>query len=84
MDVVMLDLGFDVNIFPKKSWEFMGKQKLVWSPIQLRISNQHKIYPIGRLEKVEVNINGVTTKQDFEVIEIIHDSDPHLDELGID
>jgi hypothetical protein len=35
MDGVMLDLGSDVNIFPKKSWEVMGKPKLVWSPIQL-------------------------------------------------
>jgi hypothetical protein len=35
MDGVMLDLGSDVNILPKKSWEVMGKPKLVWSPIQL-------------------------------------------------
>lgn len=27
----MLDLGFDVNIMPKKSRELMGKLKLVWS-----------------------------------------------------
>jgi hypothetical protein len=32
MDGVMLDLGSNVNIFPKKSWELMGKPKLVWSP----------------------------------------------------
>jgi hypothetical protein len=25
MDGVMLDLGFDMNILPKKSWESMGK-----------------------------------------------------------
>jgi hypothetical protein len=29
MDGVMLDLGSDVNILPKKSWEVMGKPKLV-------------------------------------------------------
>jgi hypothetical protein len=28
-DGVMLDLGSDVNIFSKKSWEMMGKPKLV-------------------------------------------------------
>jgi hypothetical protein len=32
---VMLDLGSDVNILPKKTWESMGKPKLVYSPIQL-------------------------------------------------
>jgi hypothetical protein len=35
MDGVMLDLGSDMNILPKKYWEVMGKPKLVWSPIQL-------------------------------------------------
>jgi hypothetical protein len=33
MDGVMLDLGSDVNILPKKSLELMGKPNLVWSPI---------------------------------------------------
>jgi hypothetical protein len=40
MDGVMLDLGSDVNIFPNKSWEVMGKHKLVWSPIQLFLIGQ--------------------------------------------
>jgi hypothetical protein len=60
MDGFMLDLGSDVNILPKKSKEVMGKPKLAWSPIQLQLSNQYKIYPIDRMEKVEVNIEGVT------------------------
>jgi hypothetical protein len=47
MDGVMLDLGSDMNIFPNKYWEVMGKPKLVWSPIQLHLANQYKIYPIG-------------------------------------
>jgi hypothetical protein len=34
-DNVMLDLGSNVKILPKKSWELMGKPNLVWSPIQL-------------------------------------------------
>jgi hypothetical protein len=50
MDGVMLDLGYDVNILPKKSWKLMGKPNLVWSPIQLWLENQYKIYHIGRLE----------------------------------
>jgi hypothetical protein len=66
-----------VNILLKKSWELMGKPNLVWSPIQLRLANQYQIYPIGRLEKVEVNIEGVKTKANFEVIEIMDDSDPY-------
>jgi hypothetical protein len=84
MDGVMLDLGSDMNILPKKSWEVMGKPKLVWSPIQLWLANQYKIYPIGRLEQVEVNIEGVKTKVNFEVIEIMDESDPYPALLGID
>jgi len=39
MQDVMLDLGSDVNILPNKSWEFMGKPKLVWFLVQLRLAN---------------------------------------------
>jgi hypothetical protein len=84
MENIMLDLGFNINILPKKSWELMCKPKLVWSPIQLRLANQYKMYPIGRLEQVEVNIEGVKTKKNFEVINIMDDLDPYLSLLGID
>jgi hypothetical protein len=77
MDDVMLNLGFDVNILPNKSWEFMGNPNLVWSPIQLKLDNQYRIYHIGRLEQVEVNIEGVKTKAYFEMIEIMDDSDTY-------
>jgi hypothetical protein len=30
---VMLDLGSDVNILPKKTWEALGKPQLTYSPI---------------------------------------------------
>jgi hypothetical protein len=33
VDTVILDLGFDVNVLPRKTWELMGKTKLVWSPV---------------------------------------------------
>ena len=50
---VILDLGYDVNILPKNTWEQMGKPKLGWSPIQLRLSNQYKISPIGHMERLK-------------------------------
>jgi hypothetical protein len=46
MDGVMLDLGFDVNILLKKSWELMGNSSLFWSPIHLQLENQYIIYAI--------------------------------------
>lgn len=35
MDQVILDLGSDVNILPKQTWECMRRPALQWSPIQL-------------------------------------------------
>ena len=84
MQEVMLDLGFDVNIFPKNSWELMGKPKLVWFPIQLGLANQYRIYRNGRLENVEVNIDGIKTTIDFEVIEIMDKKYPFPSLLDID
>lgn len=60
----MLDLGFDVNILTNKSWEAMGKPRLVYSPIQLRMANPYIILSIGRLEEVEVDLVGVKTVAD--------------------
>ena len=47
MDYIILDLGSDVNILTRQTWERMGKQRLDWSPIQIRLANQLKVLPIG-------------------------------------
>ena len=66
-----------MNVLTRKTWEQMGKPKLEWSPIQLRLSNQQKIVPLGRFLSVPVDIYGVNTLAYFEVIEIIDDSNPY-------
>jgi hypothetical protein len=62
----------------------MGKPKLIYSPISLRMANQQVVSPIGRLEHVPMDINGVRKFVDFEVIEIVDDNCPHPVLLGID
>jgi hypothetical protein len=84
MDNIILDLGSDVNVLLRKTWETMGKPKLIWSPIQLRLANQHKIVLIGRLLRVNVNIDGVCSIVDFKVIEIVDGSKPYPALLGLD
>jgi len=54
MDQVILDLGLDVNVLSKQIWECMGKPALQWYPIQLRMVNQQKILPMGRLHGITV------------------------------
>ena len=33
MDDIILYFGSDVNILTRKTWESMGKPRLIWSPI---------------------------------------------------
>ena len=40
MSDVILDLGSEVNVLTKQTYEQMGMPTLDWSPIQLRLANQ--------------------------------------------
>jgi hypothetical protein len=48
------------------------------------MENPYCIFPIGRLKNVEIDVVGVKTVYDFEVIEIMGDKDPYPTLLGID
>ena len=84
MDEVILDLGSEVNVLMKQTWELMGKPKLRYSPIQLKLENQQKVNPLGRLSNMSVDIDGVRSLVEFEVIEIIDASNLFPVLLGID
>jgi hypothetical protein len=70
--------------YQRKHVEAMGKPMLVYSPIQLRMENQYCIYPVGRLENVEVDLARVKTVARLQVIEIMGDKYPYPSLLGID
>lgn len=55
-----------------------------WSPIQLRMANQVKVIPLGRLSGISVDLDGVRFVAEFEVIEIVDDSNPYPALLGIE
>jgi hypothetical protein len=84
IDYVVLDLGLEVNVMTKQTWALMGKPKLFYSPIRLRMANQQVVSPFGQLEHVPVDIDRVRTFADFEVIEIVDDNFPYPTLLGID
>ena len=48
------------------------------------MENQYFIFPLGRLENVEVDLAGVKKTIDFEVIEIMGDIYPYPALLGTD
>ena len=62
----------------------MGSPKLARSPIHMRLANQQRASPLGRLPQVPVDIDEVRSFTYFEVIEIIGDSRPYPALLGID
>ena len=45
----------------------MGEPTLGYSHVQLKLENQHKVLPIGRLKGVTVDLDGVHTMEYFEV-----------------
>ena len=47
MTDVIMDLGSEVNVLTKQTWEQMGQPTLAWSPIQLILANQQNIVPLG-------------------------------------
>jgi hypothetical protein len=77
MGDIILDLGFEVNVLPSKTWQCMGQPTLGYSIIQLKLENQHRFLPIGRMKGVTLDLDGVCTKANFEVIEIVHDTTPY-------
>jgi hypothetical protein len=62
----------------------MGKLKLIYSPIRIRMDNKQVVDPFGQLEHVPMDIDGVRTFSYFELIEIVDDSFPYPALLGID
>jgi hypothetical protein len=81
---IILDLGSNVNILPKKTWEAMGEPTLGYSNIQLKLENQQRVIPIGRLKNTIVDLDGVHTTTDFEVMDMVDESIPFPTLLGID
>jgi hypothetical protein len=71
MGDIILELRSEVNVLPKKTWEAMGEPTLRYLPIQLKLSNQHRVVSIVILKGIPVDIDGVFTMENFEVIDIV-------------
>jgi hypothetical protein len=84
MGDIILDLGSEVNVLPKKTWQCMGEPTLGYSLVQLKLANQHRVLPIGRLKGVTIDLDGVRTKADLKLIEIVEDTTPYTTLMGLD
>jgi hypothetical protein len=84
MEDIILDLGFEVNVLPKKTLQCMGEPTLGYSLVQLKLENQHRVLPIGRLKGVTIDLDGLHTMVYFEVIETLDGTKPYPTLLGLD
>ena len=62
----------------------MGEPTLGYSHVQLKLENQDRVLPIGRLKGVTVDLDGVRTMAYFEVIEIVDGTTPYPTLLRLD
>ena len=84
MGYIILELGSEVNVLPKNTWQCMGEPTLGYSPIHLKLENQHRVLQIGRIKCVIVDLDGVCTVAYLEVIEIIDGTTPYPTLLRLD
>jgi hypothetical protein len=84
MGFIILGLGSELNVLPKKTWKCMGDPTLGYSNVQLKLENQHRVLPIGRLKGVTVDLDGVRTKANFEFIEIVDGPTPYPRLIDLD
>jgi hypothetical protein len=62
----------------------MGELTLGYSYVQLKLANQHRVLLIGRLKGLTVDLDGVHTKANFEMIEIVDGTTPYPTFFGLD
>jgi len=62
----------------------MGEPTLGYSTIQLKIENQQRVIHIGRWKNITMDLYGVHTTIDFEVMDMVDESIPFPTLLGID
>ena len=61
----------------------MGNPTLGWSLVQLRLADQAKFHPIGRVSNLIVDIEGMKMHAEFDVIEVVEDGGSYPALLGI-
>ena len=61
-----------------------GEDQIVWSLLQLWSTNQLKVIPVGRLPRLNIEVEGIWNYAYFEVIEIVDEINWYPSLVGID
>jgi hypothetical protein len=70
----VLDEETQVNIMPERTWEAIGKPAMIPSLRGIGLFRGKLVNLCGRLTQIPMNVNGTSTKEDFEIIKFIEDS----------
>ena len=61
----------------------MGQPTLGWSPMKMRLANQVKVQPIGWVYNLVVDVEGMRTHSDFDMIEFFNGEGSYPALLGV-
>jgi hypothetical protein len=74
----VLDEEIQVNIMIERTWEAIERPTMIPSLGGIGISRGKLINLCGKLTRIPMNSNATSTEEDFEIIEFIENSGPHL------
>jgi hypothetical protein len=72
----VLDEETQANIMTERTWEAIGKLAMIPSLGGIGLFRGKRVNLCGRLTQISMNVNGTSTKEDFEIIKFIEDRHP--------
>ena len=71
-----------MNVMIERTWEAIGRPAMIPSLEGIGLFRGKLVNLCGRLTQISMNVNGTSTKEDFEIIKFIEDIAPFTMLLG--
>jgi hypothetical protein len=78
----VLDEETKLNIMLERTWEYIGRPAMIPSIGGISLFRGKIVSLCGRLVWIPMNVNGASTKEDFEIIKFIEDKAPFTMLIG--
>ncbi|XP_031105454.1 uncharacterized protein LOC116010268 [Ipomoea triloba] len=77
VDSAMLDLGASINVMPLSVYSSLNVGSLKETGVIVQLADRSNVYPVGVLEDVLVQVDGLICPVDFYVLDIEEDNCPN-------
>ncbi|XP_031127562.1 uncharacterized protein LOC116029656 [Ipomoea triloba] len=77
VEKVMLDLGASINVMPLSIYSSLDVGALKETGVIVQLTNRSNVYPVGVLEDVLVQVDGLIFPADFYVLDMEEDNSPN-------